>query len=121
MTGGNLTLYYEALMDASVDADDIENNRCGAYGHDDRGYGNECCRDRGHTDNAYAQGLHVSFDSDHYQAWPVGWRTSGDRIARVIDPTFAQQVTGTPDYVKGFSDCLSLVQGILRGQKSRKI
>jgi len=62
-----------ALADASTDADAIEEDKCAAWGPQH----GECCRDRGHKDGAWDQGLHVTYDNDHYQSWPVGWRPLG--------------------------------------------
>jgi len=99
-----------ALLDAGTDPDDIEEDRCGARGP----HGDECCRDRGHREDAWAQNLHVSYDSDRYRSWPVGWRSLSERITAVLDPAFGQQVTGSPEYLAGFRDCHQLVAQLLR-------
>jgi hypothetical protein len=85
-----------ALADASTDADDIEEDKCGAWGP----HNGECCRDRGHKDGAWDQRLHVTYDNDHYQPWPVGWRPLGHwakavvteyRLIESMDVTTAEQ------------------------------
>lgn len=59
---------------------EIENEwgsgHCGAIGP-----GGECIRAYGHTDTNFGWqnkakygNVHVSYDSDHYEEWPVGWR-----------------------------------------------
>ena len=100
----------EALLDASTDPDDVADDKCGAYGPK----GDECSRDRGHRDGTSPQLLHVGYSTDHYQSWPVGWAPAETRIAKVLDPTFGQNVTGTPEHQQGFNECLELVRRVLR-------
>lgn len=86
-----------------------EDYRCEAYGP-----GGECCRDLGHTDTSYRQGIHVSYDTDHYKDWPIGWRSPEDRLRMVQDPNFASWISGSEDFMEGFHSALNLVRHALR-------
>lgn len=70
-----------ALADASTDADAIEEDKCAAWGPHE----GECCRDRGHRDGAWDQGVHVTYDHDRYQDWPVGWQPMGVYARAVVE------------------------------------
>ena len=62
-------LHRLAIADARNDYAHNDEKRCNAR-HPD--YWWECYRDRGHFDGAHPVGVHVSFDTDHYEDWKVG-------------------------------------------------
>lgn len=112
-----------ALLEANSDdwdtaertriGDRFDSPRCGAYGP----YG-ECHRAAGHYDNdcgaSYADILlHITYDNDRFQSWPVSWKSAGEKIALVLDPTFLADVAGTEEYRRGVADALARVREVL--------
>lgn len=116
LSAHDLTAYLAALADTDPNADtwgDNDKPQCGAWGPH-----GECHRKAGHLDGAWAINLHVTFDRDHYDDWPVGWRSSENRMKTVLDPTFGQHVLdGTAvvsdDFRAGFKAALDLMRGVL--------
>lgn len=108
--------HLAALADAVADPDwefdpyDPEDlSRCGAWGP-----GGECYREAGHLDDGHPISLHVSYDSDYYKAWPVGWKSPETRLNAVLDPSFGAQMGGSQEFRDGVKAALALVRGVLK-------
>lgn len=128
LTPQQMTAHLAALADADPAADwhdeeweEPRRRYCWANGP----YG-ECVRAAGHLDcEDWPIDKHVTFDRDHYDDWPVGWRSPNERVKTVVDPSFGQSVLdGTAqvsdDFRNGFAAALHLVRGVLEpGHRSR--
>lgn len=100
--------HLAAIADARPNA---YGDECGASGP-----GGECCRIRGHfdTDDFGNVMIHVSYDTDHYKDWPVGWKSQSEKVKAINDPHFASALTGNADYRRGVEDALKLVRDTLQ-------
>ena len=99
------------IADADPNADENADGEmlCDAYGP----YGS-CCRVRGHRDGAWMPMMHVTYERDKYDEWPVGWKSPGEKRAIVLNSNFGSQVEGSDEFLKGFQAALDLVRSALK-------
>lgn len=112
--------HFQACVDSDHDAtedDLLDDAELVAKGEKapcrSRGPNGDCHRKRGHYDNTWDTRIHVSFDTGHYESWPLGWRTETERIAMINNADFGAGLQRSGDYAEGFAACLALVRATL--------
>ena len=76
-----------------------------------------CARKIGHTESNALRGLefHYSWDTDHFEQWPVGWVSDDDFVKQVLqDRKFEPDPTSSVEYQEGWYECLEAVRKAAR-------